>query len=131
MNWNAVAAIGTCLGALASFLTVLFAILSNRKSNKLMSGQISAMIKQLAYLSEQNHIASESIKEAKKQTDIAKQTLNTQISEIQHNRYNVSEIKIQDMKEFLTLIEVQNKLIGMMYKEISEKSSKEEKTNAD
>ena len=96
-----------------------------------MSGQISAMIKQLAYLSEQNHIASESIKEAKKQTDIAKQTLNTQISEIQHNRYNVSEIKIQDMKEFLTLIEVQNKLIGMMYKEISEKSSKEEKTNAD
>ena len=131
MNWNAVAAIGTCLGALASFLTVLFAILSNRKSNKLMSGQISAMIKQLAYLSKQNHIASESIKEAKKQTDIAKQTLNTQISEIQHNRYNVSEIKIQDMKEFLTLIEVQNKLIGMMYKEISEKSSKEEKTNAD
>ena len=131
MNWNAVAAIGTCLGALASFLTVLFAILSNRKSNKLMSGQISAMIKQLAYLSEQNHIASESIKEAKKQTDIAKQTLNTQISEIQHNRYNVSEIKIQDMKEFLTLIEVQNKLIGMMYKEISEKSSKEESNNAD
>lgn len=79
MNWNAVAAIGTCLGAAASFLTVLFAIISNRKSNKLMSDQIFAMSQQLAYLSEQNQIANQSIQEAKRQTEIARQALERDI----------------------------------------------------
>lgn len=121
MNWNAVAAIGTCLGAAASFLTVLFAIISNRKSNKLMSGQISAMIRQLAYLSEQNQIASQSTQEAKKQTTLARETLNLQYREMNRYRSNVSEIKIQDMREFLTLIKAQNQIISIMSNKISER----------
>lgn len=125
MNWNAVAAIGTCLGAAASFLTVLFAILSNRKSNELMSGQISSMKEQLFYLSDQNNIVTDSIRETKEQTDIAREMLNLQYMEMNRNRSNVSEIKIQDMKEFLTLIKAQNQIISIMSNNISKKKQKE------
>ena len=34
IDWEAIAALGTCAGALASFLTVLFAVLSNKKTYK-------------------------------------------------------------------------------------------------
>lgn len=121
MNWNAVAAIGTCLVAAASFLTVLFAILSNRKSNELMSGQISSMKEQLFYLSDQNNIVTDSIRETKEQTDIAREMLNLQYMEMNRNRSNVSEIKIQDMREFLTLIKAQNQIISIMSNKISER----------
>ena len=99
INWNAIAAIGTCLGALASFLTVLFAVLSNKKSNKLMSSQISAMIKQLNYLSEQNHISKEALEESRKQTELAKKEFSTSIAEFNKNRNNIQEIKVKSIDE--------------------------------
>ena len=120
INWNAVAAIGTCLGALASFLTVLFAVLSNRKSNKLMSSQISAMIKQLNYLSEQNHIAKESLEESKRQTELAKEELSTSVAELKRNRDKIPEIKIKSVDKLNENIELQNRLLGVMCNQLKE-----------
>ena len=133
INWNAVAAIGTCLGAMASFLTVLFAVLSNRKSNKLMSSQISAMIKQLNYLSEQNHIAKESLEESKRQTALAKEELSTSVAELKRNKDKIPEIKIKSVDKLNENIELQNRLLGVMCNQLKEQKdtgTMEEKHNA-
>ena len=116
INWNALAAIGTCAGAFASFLTILFAVLSNRKSNKLMNNQISAMMKQLNYLSNQNHIAQSALEESKKQTELAKKEFETSFAELMKNRYNSPEIKIKFMDKLNKNIELQNRLIGIICK---------------
>lgn len=133
-NWNAIAAIGTCAGALASFLTILFAVLSNKKSNKLMNNQISAMMKQLEYLSNQNYIAQSALEESKKQTELAKKEFDTSFAELMKNRYNSPEIKIKSMDKLNENIELQNRLIGLIckhYQCIDKKEDMEENNNAD
>lgn len=123
INWNAIAAIGTCLGALASFSTVLFAVLSNKKSNKLMSSQISAMIKQLNYLSEQNYIAKGSLEESRKQTELAKKEFSKSVAELNQNRYKIPEIKIKTIDELNENIKLQNRLLGMICNQLKLQSS--------
>lgn len=123
INWNAIAAIGTCLGALASFLTVLFAVLSNKKSNKLMSSQISAMIKQLNYLSEQNHISKEALEESRKQTELAKKEFSTSIAEFNKNRNNIQEIKVKSIDELNENIKLQNRLLGVLCNQLKHPSA--------
>lgn len=123
INWNAIAAIGTCLGALASFLTVLFAVLSNQKSNKLMSSQISAMIKQLNYLSEQNHISKEALEESRKQTELAKKEFSTSIAEFNKNRNNIQEIKVKSIDELNENIKLQNRLLGVLCNQLKHPSA--------
>ena len=123
INWNAIAAIGTCLGALASFLTVLFAVLSNKKSNKLMSSQISAMIKQLNYLSEQNHISKEALEESRKQTELAKKEFSTSIAEFNKNRNNIQEIKVKSIDELNENIKLQNRLLGVLCNQLKQPSA--------
>lgn len=123
INWNAIAAIGTCLGALASFLTVLFAVLSNKKSNKLMISQISAMIKQLNYLSEQNHISKEALEESRKQTELAKKEFSTSIAEFNKNRNNIQEIKVKSIDELNENIKLQNRLLGVLCNQLKHPSA--------
>ncbi len=123
INWNAIAAIGTCLGALASFLTVLFAVLSNKKSNKLMSSQISAMIKQLNYLSKQNHISKEALEESRKQTELAKKEFSTSIAEFNKNRNNIQEIKVKSIDELNENIKLQNRLLGVLCNQLKHPSA--------
>ena len=123
INWNAIAAIGTCIGALASFLTVLFAVLSNKKSNKLMSSQISAMIKQLNYLSEQNHISKEALEESRKQTELAKKEFSTSIAEFNKNRNNIQEIKVKSIDELNENIKLQNRLLGVLCNQLKHPSA--------
>lgn len=123
INWNAIAAIGTCLGALASFLTVLFAVLSNKKPNKLMSSQISAMIKQLNYLSEQNHISKEALEESRKQTELAKKEFSTSIAEFNKNRNNIQEIKVKSIDELNENIKLQNRLLGVLCNQLKHPSA--------
>ncbi len=123
INWNAIAAIGTCLGALASFITVLFAVLSNKKSNKLMLSQISAMIKQLNYLSEQNHISKEALEESKKQTELAKKEFSTSIAEFNKNRNNIQEIKVKSIDELNENIKLQNRLLGVLCNQLKHQSA--------
>ena len=123
INWNAIAAIGTCLGALASFLTVLFAVLSNKKSNKLMSSQISAMIKQLNYLSEQNHISKEALEESRKQTELAKKEFSTSIAEFNKNRNNIQKIKVKSIDELNENIKLQNRLLGVLCNQLKHPSA--------
>ncbi len=133
INWDAVAAIGTCLGAIASFLTVLFAVRSNRKSNKLMSGQISAMMRQLNYLSEQNYLASSSLEESRKQTNLAKEELAISVAELKKNRDKIPEIKIKYIDKLNENIELQNKLLGVICNQLREQEkdgAMEEKHNA-
>ena len=123
INWNAIAAIGTCLGALASFLTVLFAVLSNKKSNRLMISQISAMIKQLNYLSEQNHISKEALEESRKQTELAKKEFSTSIAEFNKNRNNIQEIKVKSIDELKENIKLQNRLLGVLCNQLKHPSA--------
>ena len=123
INWNAIAAIGTCLGALASFLTVLFAVLSNKKSNKLMISQISSMIKQLNYLSEQNHIPKEALEESRKQTELAKKEFSTSIAEFNKNRNNIQEIKVKSIDELNENIKLQNMLLGVLCNQLKHPSA--------
>ena len=123
INWNAIAAIGTCLGALASFLTVLFAVLSNKKSNKLMISQISSMIKQLNYLSEQNHISKEALEESRKQTELAKKEFSTSIAEFNKNRNNIQEIKVKSIDELNENIKLQNRLLGVLCNQLKHPSA--------
>lgn len=123
INWNAIAAIGTCLGALASFLTVLFAVLSNKKSNKLMISQISSMIKQLNYLSEQNHISKEALEESRKQTELAKKEFSTSIAEFNKNRNNIQEIKVKSIDELNKNIKLQNRLLGVLCNQLKQPSA--------
>ena len=121
INWNAIAAIGTCAGAFASFLTILFAVLSNKKSNKLMNSQISAMMEQLKYLSNQNHIAQSALEESKKQTELAKKEFETSFAELMRNRNNIPEIKINSMDQLNKNIELQNRLLGIICKHYKNK----------
>lgn len=134
INWNAIAAIGTCAGALASFFTVLFAVLSNKKTYKQMSSQISATIKQLNYLSEQNNIAKSSLEEAKKQTALAKEEFAMSVAELKRSRDKTSEIKIKSIDELNKNIELQNRLIGVICNQLKEQKNDgmtEEENNAD
>lgn len=132
INWDAVAAIGTCLGALASFLTVLFAVLSNRSSNKLINKQISSMTKQLDYLSKQNHIANSSLEEAKKQTDIARDELKAFSRQAYLNQLNPTAIRLANSKPFLDKLDVQNQLLAKICRESEEENLKtDENSNAD
>lgn len=124
INWDAVAAIGTCLGALASFLTVLFAVLSNRSSNKLINKQISSMTKQLDYLSKQNHIVSSSLEEAKKQTDIARDELKAFSRQAYLNQLNPTAIQLANSKPFLDKLDIQNQLLAKIGRELEEKNLK-------
>lgn len=133
INWNAIAAIGTCAGALASFLTVLFAVLSNKKTYKQMSSQISATIKQLNYLSEQNHIAKSSLEESKKQTELAKAEFRMGVAELRRNRDDTLEIKIKSIDDLNKNIELQNRLLGKICNQLKEEKKDrvtEEESNA-
>ena len=120
IDWEAIAALGTCAGALASFLTVLFAILSNKKTYKQMSRQISATIKQLNYLSEQNYIAKSSLEESKKQTELAKEEFAMGVAELRRNKDKTPEIKIKSIDELNKSIELQNRLLGVICNQLKE-----------
>ena len=125
INWNAVAAIGTCAGAVASFLTVLFAILSNRKLYKQTSAQIRAMVQQLNYLNEQNYIAKSTLEEAKKQTELAKEELITSVAELKRNRDKVPEIRVSSIDKLNENIEIQNRLLGIICNHYRKADNKE------
>lgn len=114
-DWNVVAAIGTCAGALASFLTVLFAFLSNRQSNRLTRNQIKSMVDELNLLAHQNLIAEKSLKEAKEQTQIAKNELNLAKVEFTKSNYpslNIQSIQLIDLNKLIETVKIQNQLIS-------------------
>ena len=73
-------------------------------------------MKQLNYLSNQNHIAQSALEESKKQTELAKKEFETSFAELMKNRYNSPEIKIKFMDKLNKNIELQNRLIGIICK---------------
>ena len=86
-----------------------------------MSSQISAMIKQLNYLSEQNYIAKESLEESRKQTELAKKEFSKSVAELNQNRYKIPKIKSID--ELNENIKLQNRLLGMICNQLKLQSS--------
>ena len=88
-----------------------------------MSSQISAMIKQLNYLSEQNYIAKGSLEESRKQTELAKKEFSKSVAELNQNRYKIPEIKIKTIDELNENIKLQNRLLGMICNQLKLQSS--------
>ena len=88
-----------------------------------MISQISSMIKQLNYLSEQNHISKEALEESRKQTELAKKEFSTSIAEFNKNRNNIQEIKVKSIDELNENIKLQNRLLGVLCNQLKHPSA--------